>query len=38
VSIGRRLRGVPLDTPAYPLAATEADAPSPGELPESYQP
>jgi multidrug efflux pump len=36
--VGRRLRGVPLDTPAYPLAAAQGDAPSPGELPESYQP
>jgi multidrug efflux pump len=36
--LGRRLRGAPLDTPAYPLAATQDDAPSPGELPESYQP
>jgi len=27
-----------MDTPAYPLAAAQADAPSPGELPESYQP
>jgi multidrug efflux pump len=36
--LGRRLRGAPLDTPAYPLASTEGDAPSPGELPESYQP
>jgi multidrug efflux pump len=36
--VGRRLRGVPLDTPAYPLAATQGDAPTPGELPESYQP
>ena len=30
--LGRRLRGVPLDTPAYPLAAGEADA---AELPEA---
>src|SRR5436190_533505 len=36
--LGRRLRGVPMDTPAYPLAAARADAPSTGELPESYQP
>jgi multidrug efflux pump len=36
--VGRRLRGVPLDTPAYPLPATRGDAPSAGELPESYQP
>jgi len=36
--IGRRLRGVPLDTPAYPLPAAQGDAPSAGELPESYQP
>ncbi|MBS0525147.1 MAG: MdtB/MuxB family multidrug efflux RND transporter permease subunit [Proteobacteria bacterium] len=36
--VGRRLRGVPLDTPAYPLPAARGDAPSPGELPESYQP
>ena len=36
--VGRRLRGVPLDTPAYPLPAAQGDAPSPGELPESYQP
>ena len=35
--IGRRLRGVPLDTPAYPLAP-RSGGPSPGELPESYQP
>src|SRR5690242_9232111 len=36
--IGRRLRGVPLDTPAYPLPAAQGDAPSAGELPESFQP
>ncbi|MBN9090288.1 MAG: MdtB/MuxB family multidrug efflux RND transporter permease subunit [Reyranella sp.] len=36
--VGRRMRGMPLDTPAYPLAATRGDAPSSGELPESYQP
>jgi multidrug efflux pump len=36
--VGRRLRGVPLDTPAYPLPAAQSDAPSPGELPESFQP
>ncbi len=36
--LGRRMRGLPLDTPAYPLAATQGDAPNPGELPESYQP
>jgi multidrug efflux pump len=36
--VGRRLRGVPLDTPAYPLPAAQSDAPSTGELPESYQP
>ena len=36
--VGRRLRGVPLDTPAYPLPAAQGDAPSAGELPESYQP
>ena len=35
--VGRRLRGVPLDTPAYPLAP-RSGGPSPGELPESYQP
>jgi len=36
--VSRRLRGVPLDTPAYPLPAAQGDAPSAGELPESYQP
>jgi len=36
--IGRRLRGMPLDTPAYPLPADQGDAPNPGELPESFQP
>jgi len=35
--VGRRLRGVPLDTPAYPLAP-RSEGPSPGELPGSYQP
>jgi multidrug efflux pump len=34
--LGRRVRGVPLDTPAYPL--TPASAPQPSELPESFQP
>jgi multidrug efflux pump len=34
--LGRRLRGMPLDTPAYPLAAP--DGPAPTELPEGYQP
>ena len=34
--LARRVRGKPLDTPAYPLAA--ADGPSPTELPESYRP
>ena len=33
--LARRLRGVPLDTPAYPLARRRRRA---GELPESYQP
>jgi multidrug efflux pump len=36
--IGRRMRGAPIDTPAYPLAAARGDGPTPGELPESYQP
>jgi len=36
--LGRRLRGVPLDTPAYPRAAAQGDGPGPGELPEGYQP
>ena len=35
--IGRRIRGVPLDTPAYPLNQNP-DAPQPGELPEGFQP
>jgi len=34
--LGRRVRGVPRDTPAYPLP--EPDAPQPTELPEGYQP
>ncbi|SJZ93364.1 multidrug efflux pump [Enhydrobacter aerosaccus] len=34
--VGRRLRGVPLDTPAYPLASE--DAPDVSELPEGFQP
>jgi multidrug efflux pump len=34
--LGRRVRGVPRDTPAYPLP--RADAPQPTELPEGYQP
>src|SRR5471032_492869 len=34
--LGRRVRGVPRDTPAYPLP--EAGAPQPSELPEGYQP
>jgi multidrug efflux pump len=36
--LGRRMRGVPRDTPAYPLAAARGDGPTPGELPESFQP
>jgi multidrug efflux pump len=35
--IGRRLRGVPLDTPAHPRTAGTA-GPQPTELPEGYQP
>jgi len=35
--IGRRIRGVPLDTPAYPLNQNP-DAPQPTELPEGFQP
>ncbi|CAN5594852.1 MdtB/MuxB family multidrug efflux RND transporter permease subunit [soil metagenome] len=35
--LARRVRGKPLDTPAYPQAA-RADGSAPGELPESYQP
>jgi multidrug efflux pump len=34
--IARRVRGVPLDTPAFPLASNEG--PEPTELPEGYQP
>ncbi len=34
--VGRRLRGVPLDTPAYPLAS--GGRPQPTELPEGFQP
>jgi multidrug efflux pump len=34
--LGRRLRGVPLDTPAYPLTA--AEGPAATELPEGFQP
>ncbi|HEY6980188.1 multidrug efflux RND transporter permease subunit [Reyranella sp.] len=34
--IARRLRGMPLDTPAYPLAGGEG--PQPPELPEGFQP
>jgi multidrug efflux pump len=34
--IGRRLRGLPLDTPAYPLAS--GGGPQPTELPEGFQP
>jgi multidrug efflux pump len=34
--IARRLRGVPLDTPAYPLAS--GGGPQPTELPEGFQP
>jgi len=34
--IARRLRGIPLDTPAYPLAS--GDGPEPTELPEGFQP
>ena len=34
--IARRVRGAPLDTPAYPL--NESDGPQSSELPESYQP
>ncbi|MEI6204992.1 MAG: efflux RND transporter permease subunit, partial [Enhydrobacter sp.] len=34
--LGRRVRGVPRDTPAYPLP--EPGAPQPTELPEGYQP
>jgi multidrug efflux pump len=36
--VGRRLRGVPIDTPAYPLPSAQGEAPSAGELPESFQP
>ncbi|HYD04525.1 MAG TPA: efflux RND transporter permease subunit, partial [Reyranella sp.] len=39
--MGRRLRGAPLDTPAYPPATSgdgRGPGPSAGELPESYQP
>jgi multidrug efflux pump len=35
--LARRVRGTPLDTPAYPQAA-RAGGPAPGELPEGYQP
>jgi multidrug efflux pump len=35
--VGRRLRGVPLDTPAYPLAP-RGEGPGPGGLPESSPP
>jgi multidrug efflux pump len=35
--IGRRIRGVPLDTPAFPLERP-ADRPAAGELPGSSQP
>ena len=34
--LGRKVRGVPLDTPAYPLPL--ANAPQLSELPEGYQP
>jgi multidrug efflux pump len=34
--LARRVRGMPLDTPAYPLAAR--GGPQANELPESYQP
>ena len=34
--LARRVRGRPLDTPAYPLA--DRDGPQPTELPEGYQP
>jgi len=33
--LGRRVRGVPLDTPAHPLP--DPDAPLPSELPEGFQ-
>ena len=36
--LGRRLRGMPLDTPAYPRPAAAEGGPAPGELPEGYQP
>jgi multidrug efflux pump len=35
--IGRRLRGLPLDTPAYPLRSGSG-GPEPTEMPEGYQP
>jgi multidrug efflux pump len=35
--LGRRIRGVPLDTPAHPLPPRDA-APPPGQLPESSRP
>jgi len=35
--LARRVRGKPLDTPAYPLAAS-ADSPSPTGLPEGHRP
>ena len=34
--LARRVRGMPRDTPAYPLS--DASAPLPSELPESFQP
>jgi len=36
--LGRRLRGLPLDTPAFPLSSDRGTGPQPGELPEGYQP
>jgi multidrug efflux pump len=33
--LARRVRGMPRDTPAYPLAP--ANGPQPSELPESFQ-
>jgi multidrug efflux pump len=35
--LGRRIRGVPLDTPAHPRPPRDA-APAPGELPASSPP